>query len=65
MNVSFIFLFLVIQTIGVMASATSMERLGPVRLKTSRRVVMKLMSSTSKLNRQRVMKPVLREMNSA
>ena len=58
-------MFLLIQTMGVIAIATSMARLGLVKVKTSSRVVMKLMISTSKLNRQRVMKPVLREMNSA
>ena len=81
MNATFIFLFLRIQTIGVMAIAMSRAREGPVRLNTlntffqyflyffiyiftSKTVVMKLMSSTSMLNRQSVMKPVVREINS-
>ena len=62
---SFIFLFLITQTMGVTAMAMSIARLGPVKVYTLRVLVIRLISSTSMLNRQSVMKPVVRETNSA
>ena len=61
---SLIFLLLVIQMAGVTAMATSQARPGPMKLNSSKSVVRKLMRNTIMLNRQSVMKPVVRETNS-